>query len=641
MPHQRVRAAVAVVGVAALGAFLMSGNAAAAGGKRAVVPDVKPAWATSARATGTAPTSQSVSIRVGLKMRDQAGAEGLVRDLSDPSSPRYGHYLTPKAFTTRFAPTAASVDRVSSYLQSQGLKVTGVAQGNQWVNASGTVAQLNKAFATTLKTYSYRGKTLRAPESSVTVPAAIQADVSTVSGLSQRATHMTPQHVGVPSENTPKAKARSAGPTATPPPASQCSDYWGEYQQTVPKVDGKTRVNTYLCGYTAAQLRKIYGTAKTVAKGNDGHGVTVAIIDAYANPTMEADANRYFGLVGEPAFKAGQYSETTFTPFNDQDLCGGEDGWNGEEALDVEAVHGMAPGANIHYVGAQNCAEGIDVALNYVVQNHTADIVSNSYGDQGEVDLGDEVAIEHAIFLQAGAEGIGMYFSSGDSGDEVVNGLDPQPDYPASDTLVTAVGGTSELTNKKGASTITTGWETALDLVDFTGTKAQYSEPLPGFFWGGAGGGTSTLFTQPYYQRSAVPASLANRDGQRMRVVPDVSADADPYTGFYYAYTSGGDYVLDTIGGTSLATPLTAGIQAVAEQNRAFPIGFANPLIYSMRANAFNDVTPRAPLRFASVGGSYTGTFEAGDTQSSRYGYDDITGRGTPNGTTFLKAERH
>ena len=149
MPHQRVRAAVAVVGVAALGAFLMSGNAAAAGGKRAVVPDVKPAWATSARATGTAPTSQSVSIRVGLKMRDQAGAEGLVRDLSDPSSPRYGHYLTPKAFTTRFAPTAASVDRVSSYLQSQGLKVTGVAQGNQWVNASGTVAQLNKAFATT------------------------------------------------------------------------------------------------------------------------------------------------------------------------------------------------------------------------------------------------------------------------------------------------------------------------------------------------------------------------------------------------------------------------------------------------------------------------------------------------------------
>ncbi len=480
MPHQRVRAAVAVVGVAALGAFLMSGNAAAAGGKRAVVPDVKPAWATSARATGTAPTSQSVSIRVGLKMRDQAGAEGLVRDLSDPSSPRYGHYLTPKAFTTRFAPTAASVDRVSSYLQSQGLKVTGVAQGNQWVNASGTVAQLNKAFATTLKTYSYRGKTLRAPETSVTVPAAVQADVSTVSGLSQRATHMTPQHVSVPSENTPKAKARSAGPTATPPPASQCSDYWGEYQQTVPKVDGKTRVNTYICGYTAAQLRTIYGTAKTVAKGNDGHGVTVAIIDAYANPTMEADANRYFGLVGEPAFKAGQYSETTFKPFNDQDLCGGEDGWNGEQALDVEAVHGMAPGANIHYVGAQNCAEGIDVALNDVVQNHTADIVSNSYGDQGEQDLGDEVAIEHAMFLQAGAEGIGMYFSSGDDGDNVINGLDPATRLPGLGHPRHRRRRHERTDEQEGCVEITTGWETSLNFIDYTGTKAQYRGPVPG-----------------------------------------------------------------------------------------------------------------------------------------------------------------
>ena len=208
--------------------------------------------------------------------------------------------------------------------------------------------------------------------------------------------------------------------------------------------------------------------------------MNVAIIDAYASPTMLADANAYARNFGEPKFKPGQYTETTFTPFNLQDECAGESGWNGEETLDVEAVHGMAPGANIHYIGAQNCDDGIDAALNYVVQNHTADIVSNSYGNTGEQVPADEVALEHNIFVQAAAEGIGMYFSSGDSGDEVVNGLTPQPDYSASDPDVTAVGGTSLLLDKNNKRIAETGWETSLDFVDYSGTKAVYSDALPG-----------------------------------------------------------------------------------------------------------------------------------------------------------------
>jgi subtilase family serine protease len=406
-------------------------------------------------------------------------------------------------------------------------------------------------------------------------------------------------------------------------------------------VDGTTRVNTYECGLAPKQLRKIYGTQSTVAGGQDGHGQTVAIVDAYANPTMEADANRYAASQGEPAFTSGQYTETTFGPFDLQTECAGENGWNGEESLDVEAVHAMAPGAKIHYFGAKNCDTGIDDALNFIIQNHSADIVSNSYGNIGEAVDPAEVALEHNLFSQAAAEGIGMYFSSGDDGDTVADGLPPQPSYPASDPLVTAVGGTSELIDSSGRSVATTGWESALDFIDYSGTQAAYSAPLPGQFVFGAGGGRSTLFDQPYYQKGTVPKSLASDNGQLKRVAPDVAADGDPYTGFYYGYTpQGGTYGQSTIGGTSLSCPLVAGIQAVASQHRRFAIGFANPLLYSLQDGAFQDTkAPAKPIRFASTAGSYTGTFEAGDTQHTRGGYDDITGRGTPNGTTFLRGE--
>ena len=639
MAHKHVKRGMAVLGAGTLLASVLQGTAIAAPAARATVAGTTPSWASPAKVNGTPASSERVSIRVGLQLRGGNAAQDLVKQVSNPASASYGKYLTPAKFQTQFAPTAASVSRVKSFLSASHLQVTGVASGNLWVNATGTVAQLNKAFGTTLRTYSLDGKTLRAPAGKVSVPSAIAADVTTVTGLSDKPVQRTPQTERVvPSKVKPAAKTTK--PTATPPPASACSDYWGQHTQTLPKAFGKTKFNTYICGYSPAQLRGAYGTKSLVKKGTNGQGVTVAIIDAYASPTMLADANAYAKNFGEPTFNSSQYTETTFTPFNLQNECNGEAGWNGEETLDVEAVHGMAPGANIHYIGAQNCNNGIDDALNYVVQNHTADIVSNSYGNTGEQVPADEVALEHNIFVQAAAEGIGMYFSSGDSGDEVINGLTPQPDYSASDPNVTAVGGTSLLLDKKGNRVVETGWETSLDFVDYSGTKAVYSDALPGDFVFGAGGGTSTLFTQPWYQVGTVPAGLAKANGSTaMRVVPDIAADADPYTGFYIGQTVDGQFGISAIGGTSLACPLIAGIQAIASQDRRFPIGFANPLLYSARSSAFSDVIPHSPLHFASVSGGYVGTFESGDTQYTRYGYDNITGRGTPNGATFLKSE--
>jgi subtilase family serine protease len=300
----------------------------------------------------------------------------------------------------------------------------------------------------------------------------------------------------------------------------------------------------------------------------------------------------------------------------------------------------MAPGANIYYLGAKNCDTGIDVALNYAVQHHVADMVSNSYGNLGEDIPASEIAKEHGIFVQAAAEGIGMYFSSGDSGDEAAGTGFQQPDYPASDTMVTAVGGTSLAIGAAGNRQFATGWGTDLDEVN--ADDDGYQQPLPGAFRFGAGGGTSTIFAQPDYQQGVVPASLSHRyGGQAMRVVPDVAAIADPYTGFLIGLTLDGKYQTLAIGGTSLASPVFTGIQALASQGRSAPIGFANPLLYSLAGSpAYHDVTPtRVPKGVTNPTGSYLVTLGRDSSLRTSYGYDNVTGNGAPNGAAFLSAE--
>jgi subtilase family serine protease len=643
-PHF-IRAAVATIGGTALVLPFLSGAAIAAPSSSATVPGSAPAWIHSARVSGAPAPSSRFSFHVALPLRSQAQASKLVRAVSNPASASYGKYLTPRQFNSRFAPTTAQVAKVESFLKGQGIKVTGAAPGNRWVVASGTVGQVQKAFRTTLKTYSYQGHKLRAAARNLSVPASLKGLVAGFSGISQ--TIVAPATAPVPDP--------SSRPDASLPPVATCSTFWNQHQQTGPVADGRTSFPTPNCGYSPAQLRTAYGVQASVKAGNNGRGVTVAIIDAYDSPTILADANAYSVLQGEPQFRTGQFIDDSVDPstFNDQALCGGEAGWNEEQTLDVEAVHGLAPGATVAYVGAQNCDTGIDDALNSVVQNHTASIVSNSYGDFGEQGLGDEVTIEHSIFLQGAAEGIGFYFSSGDDGDNVAAGdTMAEPDYPASDTEATAVGGTSLGVNSNNSYKFETAWGNDIDPVNFTPTPAVYSLPLPGEFLSGAGGGTSRLFAQPSYQAGTVPKSLSEANGTTpMRVVPDVAAVADPETGYLICIHSpaaggtcsaaAGDLV--QIGGTSLACPVFAAVQALASQGRFVPIGFANPLLYRLTPGAFHDVNaanaPNNPLLMMTDSGRTLITMDSDSSLTATKGYDDTTGRGTPNGLIFLAEE--
>lgn len=578
--------------------------------------------------------AQQVTFNVVLPLRHAAAAESYATSVADPKSANYHRYLTPARFNATYAPSASSVTAVKKFLASRHLRPTAVAEGNRWVTATGTASAVGKAFDTQLKSYSVNGRALHAPDSALSVPASLAPDISGVAGLDTTALAHTNTVRPAP------GAAAKAGAQVLPKP-SKCSSFWAQHAQSVPPAyGGQDSYPTYICGYVPDQLQSAYGVKNAIVNGRTGKHVTVAIVDAYASPTMKADANQYSTNQGLPTFTKDQYTEKVFRPFNEQIACGGEAGWNGEETLDVEGVHSIAPGANILYVGGQNCDQGLDVATNYIVQHHAADIVSNSYGFGGEDVPASELSLEHSIFVQAAAEGIGFYFSSGDSGDNLSSGLPAGPDYPASDPMVTGVGGTSIAIDANNSYLWETGWGSSLDRV--SADDASYTDPLPGAFYAGAGGGTSGMFKQPAYQRGVVPDTLARRyGGPASRVVPDVALDADPYTGFLIGETVGGVYMESDIGGTSLATPLFAGVQALASQGLHCSIGRANPVLYSLSRSAFKDTTPkRISPAVANPSGSYLLTFDHDSSLQTEPGYDDVTGLGSPNGARFINQER-
>jgi subtilase family serine protease len=622
--------------VAAL-SLVVAASAVAAPAGRTKLNGNRPAWAKSAQRTGDVSSNEQVDVAVFLKWRNGADLDSFAAAVSNPRSAQYRQYLTPAAFRARFSPSQSDVDAVSSWLKSQGLKVTGTPDNRHWVNATGTAAEVAKAFGTTLGTYKYRGGQHRAPDSEPSLPDSVANLVTAVSGLEDG------------DFATPRAAPLAAFVNAPP-----CSKSWADHMASdKPPAFGQTQPYAP-CGYDPAQLRGAYGTSSAVASGTDGRGQTVAIVDAYAAPTIEQDTNEYSSRHGLPPVNLSQVWATPgLDNTKGSPKCGGAQGWYGEETLDVEAVHSMAPGANVVYVGGKTCGDqDLLAAVTTILDHGLAQIVSNSYGNLGEGVSPQEAQAEDDVYKQASVEGIGLYFSSGDDGDESINLGHPEADFPATDPWVTAVGGTSLAVGGSNSYLFETGWGTGKSSL----VNGAWSPDPPGDFLYGGGGGTSKLFAQPVYQRGVVPTSLSDRDGSVMRVVPDVAADGDPNTGMLVGETQTfpkhkaayGEY---RIGGTSLSSPLFAGIMALADQAAGFHHGFANPALYAaFGSSAFRDVTP-SNGQLAVVRNDYANSVDdsAGVVTSLRSldhdsslstaaGYDNVTGVGTPNGAAFLAA---
>jgi subtilase family serine protease len=633
-------------------------TAAGSGAGSSALAGSKPAWATSAHRIGPATGSHRVDFRVYLKNHDASGAAAYAAAVSTKGDPQYGKFLTPAQFRARFSPTATDVAQVTSWLRGQGFAIGAVPANNKYVEAIGTVSEAAKAFDTSFATYRFRGQTMRSNTTALKVPASLR-QVQGVVGLDESA-NLVRSHATAP------AGFRNAAP---------CSRYWGQKTlANAPTPDGTTltpgpwsdnaagTVTSYSvtafapCGYAGAQLQGAYGLTGAIRSGNDGSGVTVAVIDAYASPTIVSDVNEYSSRHGLPAI-TGHFRQvvapgTYVRPQNPQQ---DPEGWSGEETLDIEAVHTMAPGADIVYVGSPNNYRDLDAIMNRVVDGHLADIVTNSYGYGGEALPPGYIKPVEDTYIQAAAEGMSLFFSSGDNGDETGGDASatPTPDWSASSPWVTAVGGTSMGVTQGNARLFELGWESGTSTWDRS-TSAW--GPLSYLY--GSGGGTSRLFAQPPYQAGVVPNDIATYGGtaRAARVVPDVSALGDPNTGMLIGQTqrfSDGTYYDEyRIGGTSLSSPLYAGMFALAVQNHG-PYGLANPALYAARGASY-DVTKNLRATYPGVirvnyvnsedgtdGYTYiTRTFDWDEplTIHVRPGYDDVTGVGSPSGTAWLDA---
>ncbi|WP_223227682.1 S53 family peptidase [Leifsonia xyli] len=410
--------------------------------------------------------------------------------------------------------------------------------------------------------------------------------------------------------------------------------------------NGQTKYSTDLFGYTPKQLRSAYDLSSLSARGINGSGQTVVVLSVYASPMLVRDANSYSLRNGEPGLTAATYHQIVpkLSEFTDvgEGKCGSPSVPQTEQTVDIETVHAIAPGARILYVGATNCSAGVDLAMSKILDNKLANIVSNSYGFDEKTYSSGSFQRQVNLELQAAGEGIGLYYASGDYGDNSSPSEAPSVGFPTSSPLAIAVGGTSLAIDKDGRRMWETGWGNREDLImkNTDGSLVLDQTPPGPYFYGGAGGGASTIFTAPDYQRGIVPLSLSKGH----RASPDISGLADPFMGFQIGYRpiinddtlETGPYKTESRGGTSVATPLVAAHVALAQQAIGATIGFANPALYALNRvlpSVFQDVLPQNPPQAlvhtdSANGYTYLVSFDQDQGLKTEKGYDLVTGLG-------------
>jgi subtilase family serine protease len=660
MKKSRLRSlAGAVFGFASLAAIAATAASGAPGGNapaRQTLNGTKPAWTAAASQTGTVSPSATVDAKVWLAPRNAAQLTALAQAVSTPGSSQYRQYLTHAQYVSQFAPTAAQVSAVESWLTGAKLKITGVGPDNHFVSVSGSASAIASAFGTSLGLYSVNGTTQQAPTSDLSIPTSVAGSVLAVTGLSPFGHMIKTADLGAPAGFV----------NGTP-----CSSYYGQQKAlSLPKFQNKP-IPYAVCGYTPSQFRGAYGIT---GSGLTGAGQTVAITDAFDASTLLSDANTYATRHGDPAFAAGQFTDRSVPEKTGPDpnnpgytypqSCGGN-GWYGEQTLDIEAVHGMAPAANVAYYGAGSCYDDdLLAALAQVTQDDTASIVTNSWGEPTFVVIGGQlyatidqslVNAYESVFKQGAVEGIGFYFSSGDNGDEQAAWGYTHPDWPTGDPWVTSVGGTSLAIGNANTRLFETGWGTS----KWSLSGNSWVQTIP--FQYGAGGGFSRIFAQPWYQNGVV---TNNPTGGR--AVPDIAMDADPTTGMLVGETqtfalpsvfgpAGVHYGEYRIGGTSLASPLFAGVEAVVQQGAGQRLGFANPLIYGLKSQSNGASSFYDPMGTQPDAGNVRSDYRNGYNSDNGYVYsvrtfdqdsslntgkawDDVTGVGTVTGRYISNA---
>lgn len=569
-----------------------------------------------------------ISVTVLLRLRDFAGAENLLTALTTPGDPQYHKFLTPPQFLAKFGPSEADAATVEANLRRYGLTVERTASLS--LRVTGTPAKIESAFGVSLHQYDVPAQGgaaayhFRAPLEHPKLPEAVSTLVTAVVGLDTR----------------PRFRPRSRHVPAALHGLRQS-------RQTA-----SINITNSFGFLTVTDFAQYYDVKPLYDKGLTGSGRTIGIV-TLANFTA-SDAFTYWNSLG----LAVDPNRITIVNVDGGPGAPSDESGSDETTLDVEQAGGVAPGAKIIVYMAPNTDQAFIDAFAAAIDANAADSISVSWGlwewfgtlqnaPVTDPTSGNTVAFMqamHGLFLQAGIQGQSLFAASGDSGAYDASGftsfkLPLTVDYPASDSAITAAGGTTLPGTQEYLSSISInipkervwGWDYLVPVCSALGLDVSSC----GIYPVGGGGGVSFIFPTPTYQMgiSGIKTSESGQvfvddsvnppkmyklpAGVQGRNVPDISANADPDTGYIVGYTpsNGSHFSADNcvtgvfctvtfFGGTSFVAPQLNGVTALLVQKAKTRLGLLNAPLYNLvRKNA--GLNPAGPLHYISTGDNW------------------------------------
>jgi len=528
------------------------------------------AYTSKSRLLASAPANQPISLAIGLNLRNAANLDSYLQEITNPQSPLYRRYLNPASFAALYGPLPQSEAAVSTFLRSQGFRITATYPNHLVVDAVGTVAQAEQAFQVQINDYiSPAGQLFYANANAPSLPGQLVPLVASVSGLddtiqyhrSPVAPGQAPMRLGAHPLHT--ASVAGAATTSCPQPGSSI----------VPT------------SYTPPQITTAYNFTGLYNAKVMGEGQTVGL--------LELDGFSSSDIAAYTACFGGGGTNIRTVPI---------DGFNGvpginaaEVALDIETILGLAPHlASLRvYEAANTSLTTYNDTWARIVSDATPVVSTSWVFCEQAPGIASEIQQENIFFRAAAAQGQTILAASGDLGSDGC--YDPQTgantapsvDDPASQPYVTGVGGT----------TLRTNFDNSYQSEQVWNDRAIHN--------GASGGGVSQVWQMPSWQQAP---GVANAYTTGFREVPDVSLNADPQTGYDIYCKAGGcaNRGWMVIGGTSAAAPAWAAMIALANEAalraNGFMVGFLNPSLYDIAHGAygtsytaaFHDVVPVA-----------------------------------------------
>jgi subtilase family serine protease len=557
---------------------------------------------------------ESIALVFKRTAAQETAVEKLLADQLSPTSPSYHKWLTPEQYADRFGLSKADLDKVTSWLQSEGFTVSRAARGRTQLWFTGSVSQIETAFRTEMHRYTVNGETHFANSIEPSVPSALADVVLGIHSLSNF---------------RPKPRVRTH------------------------KASGETLKPNFTTGGThfmsPDDWTTIYDVKSLYTAGFDGTGQSIAI--AGQSEVNNADIDAFRAASGLPARTAGNFIRKLVPNSGNATVFSGD---VGESSIDLEWAQGVAKGVTevFVYVGGGATFNVFD-AFTYAIDQNLAPILSMSYGNCEHNLPSAFLTSVQLLTQQASLQGQTIVAASGDFGPA---DCDMSPGLPAQGGLGVDIPGALPYVTSVGGSTFSgdignpgTYWNSANTA---QGGSVKPSTYIPETTWNdttlvgalsAGGGGASILFSKPSWQTGAGVPDDGRRD------VPDIALAAGPnHDGYLLCVNDSGaspaqlpcvngfldsTSAPDVAGGTSFGAPTFAGIMAILNQKTGSRQGNVNPALYALSAanlGAFHDITTGnniVPCDRTTVDCPTTGTAQYGF--SAGPGYDLVTGLGS------------